>query len=212
MSCVCRSGIRLQAAAWQVASSGSEEMESQLPRTLSPAHRVSIGLLQAPTLSNAAGDPFLLRCFGEPPPAPSSAAEALPEFALAAPFGLHGNLPAQLSPEGRMSRSPDWSVSEAGFDRDAALMLIAQWFSPNLWHTKHDLVRMYNAEKLLALECSESNFASMLPTSKPLVREAHEAEVRSKAAALFFGAMPDYECGDDELAELLLDAGPNSRS
>ena len=71
--------------------------------------------LAGTTVADALSDPFLLRCFAEPPP--------------------HVRAPAATLAEGA-----------------AGKRLLGLWFAPSRRHTKHHLVRMWAAEKAVALE------------------------------------------------------------
>ena len=98
----------------------------------------------ASTLADAADDPFLLRCFDEPPPV------------------------APMSPS---PKSP-----KAGRAPPAARALLGQWFAPSVRHTKHQLLRMWAAERGLEAERTAAAFAPSTPAL-----DERDAVVRAKA-------------------------------
>ena len=105
----------------------------------------------ASTLADAADDPFLLRCFDEPPPA---------------------------SPMSPSPKSP-----KAGRAPPAARALLGQWFAPSVRHTKHQLLRMWAAERVLEAERTAAAFAPSTPAL-----DERDAVVRAKAGLFFFGS------------------------
>lgn len=105
----------------------------------------------APTVADAIADPFLLRCFAEPPP--------------------HSRSTASLPPLA---------------DGTAAKRLLALWFAPSRRHTKHHLVRMWAAEKVIGQERDGFGFEPVAPTL-----ETTDVLLRAKAAYFFYGRKPD---------------------
>ena len=104
----------------------------------------------ASTLADAADDPFLLRCFDEPPPA---------------------------SPMSPSPKSP-----KAGRAPPTARALLGR-FAPSVRHTKHQLLRMWAAERVLEAERTAAAFAPSTPAL-----DERDAVVRAKAGLFFFGS------------------------
>ena len=104
----------------------------------------------APTLADAAEDPFLLRCFDEPQPA---------------------------SPMSPSPKSP-----KAGRAPPTARALLGR-FAPSVRHTKHQLLRMWAAERVLEAERTAAAFAPSTPAL-----DERDAVVRAKAGLFFFGS------------------------
>ena len=123
----------------------------------------------APTVADAISDPFLLRCFAEPPP--------------------HSRSTASLPPLA---------------DGTAAKRLLALWFAPSRRHTKHHLVRMWAAEKVIGQERDGWGFDPVAPTL-----EKQDVLLRAKAAYFFYGKKPDDAA---QQLQLLYNTAPRDES
>ena len=116
----------------------------------------------AESISDAVADPFQLRCFPESPKALPSSASA--ERSPAAPAKLSGS-------------SSSSNIMERHLN---AIM------APDRKHTKHHLVRMWAAERILRAERRSSRFEPIAPALEP-----PDVELRASARFYFFGAPPD---------------------
>ena len=79
--------------------------------------------------------------------------------------------------------SPSPKSPKAGRAPPAARALLGQWFAPSVRHTKHQLLRMWAAERVLEAERTAAAFAPSTPAL-----DERDAVVRAKAGLFFFGS------------------------
>lgn len=136
------------------------------------------------TVAEAVHDPFLLTCFEGPTVPPRAGGPSLSTADLGGgATGEGGGGAAEYYRE----EEEEEGGGDAAAD-DAALrrrqQALAMFYTPSRRHTKHEMVRMWAAERILEaerLECGEA-FAPQSPAPNP-----RDAVIRRNAALLFFG-------------------------
>ena len=136
------------------------------------------------TVAEAAHDPFLLGSFETPAP-PGSRAGTSSKSVVGISRG------STASGSQHTERTSTSIADDEGGDAEGGAavsrrrqLALASVFDPSRRHTKHELVRMWAAERILEAERIEvgSAFAPVAPSLRPI-----DLDIRQHAAMLFFG-------------------------
>lgn len=175
------------------------------------------------TVAEAVHDPFLLTCFeGLATPQRGGPSLSRASSSMMSLGGGGGGGASEKSGraggggEGGAEGGDEYGEEEGGdaIEDEAALrrrqQALAMLFTPSRGHTKHEIVRMWAAERVLEAERIESGDAFSPESPAPNPRDV---EIRRNAALLFFGAgePPELMRHAPTLPRLALTASSSSK-